>query len=105
MITPEPKDFLNQILKIVLIDGKISKEERLLVDNIARNIKQYDNAVQDALQDDVLTRDEMNVLLNLYNKIIDDAEFTAHKDSYISQDEKNILDKLLEYLKKLSIKL
>jgi hypothetical protein len=105
MITPEPKDFLNQILKIVLNDGKISKEERLLVDNIARNIKQYDNAVQNALQDAILTKDEMNVLLNLYNKIIADAEFIANKDAYISQDEKNILDKLIEYLKKLSIKL
>jgi cysteinyl-tRNA synthetase len=105
MITPEPKDFLHQILKIVLSDGKISKEERILVDNIARNIKQYDNAVQNALQDDILTKNEMNVLLNLYNEIIADAEFTANKDAYISQDEKNILDKLLEYLKKLSIKL
>ena len=96
---------MKQLLTVVLSDGKISKEEKVLVDNIARNIRKYENSVQEAVQDDILTKDEMDVLLTLYGKIINDAKNTANRDKYISQDEKNILDKLVEYLKKLSIKL
>ena len=103
MISPNPIDFLKQLLDLVLLDGKITKEERMLVDTIARNVRQYENAVNEAIEDHALTRDEMNILLNLYNKIISDAENTAKMDNYISPDEKLILDKLLEYLKKLSI--
>ena len=103
MISPNPIDFLKQLLDLVLLDGKITKEEKILVDTIARNVRQYENAVNEALEDNTLTKDEMNILLNLYNKIINEAENTAKKDNYISKDEKVILDKLIEYLKKLSI--
>ena len=95
------KDILSYhgLLNTALEDGVITMEERLLLENISENYKDYQAALNEALVDGVIGDDEAEGLRELRKKIYSDALKTAMKSGAVSKDERGILEVLKKSLK------
>lgn len=104
-IEPDPIEFLRTLLDIARLDDRFSKDEKRLIDRIARDLKAYENAVDEALRDQILTADETQLLVQLHKRVLENAAKTAAQDNIITDEESAILKKLFDYFKKISIRM
>ena len=103
-LSPDPRTLLQDLLEIAKADHRISTDERKLIDQIARDIKKYEQAVVAALEDNILTDKEILILNKLHKRVIENAKKVVDADNVINSEERMILDRLISYLNKVVIK-
>ncbi len=79
-------------------DGKISKDEFEILQHLEVDAEIYDNALKDALEDDVITDVEELELEKLKENLIHKAYNTAVADKVITREEGAIIDRLANYM-------
>ena len=95
----------NQLQKIIRIitrtakaDGKITAEEQEILESIQINVLVYDQALEDALDDGIITDEENETLQGLKHQILNDAYEIAEVSQGVSDEEIKLLQILLREL-------
>ncbi len=95
---------MEDLIDLALGDEKISPEEQELLFSINSNLQHYVKLTIEAVSDNIVTDDEKRKLMQVGQKIIDDAEKVAMKDSTVSEDEKKLLESLITSIRDLTPK-
>ena len=92
--------FIEQIGEIADKDGTITKEEQAILDTIFNDLSNYRVLVLDALDDGVITPQEEEQMKNSRERILENANAMAMADGQFSDDEEQLLDSLLEFVRR-----
>lgn len=93
---------MEDLIDLALGDETISPEEQELLFSINSNLQHYVKLTIEAVSDNIVTDDEKRKLMAVGQKIIDDAEKVAIKDSTVSEDEKKLLESLVASIRDLT---
>ena len=93
---------MEDLIDLALGDKNISPDEQELLFSINSNLQHYVKLTIEAVSDNIVTDDEKRKLMKVGQKIISDAEKVAMKDSEISDDEKKLLENLIESIRDLT---
>lgn len=77
-----------------LSDGKISAEERMILNSVNYDIDNLLDSLDLAFEDGVITEEEKLDLTGLIQRISNDAETTASFDEFLSRDEEYLIVRL-----------
>ena len=86
------------VTKAALADGKITPEEAEILEAVQINLMVYDQAMDDAMEDGIITQDESDTLTGLKQQILNDAWDIAQVSDGVSQDELKMLEIILNKL-------
>lgn len=81
-------------------DGIVTAEEAKILDVAKNNLKKYEKMVEVALEDEIITQDEMNALIELEENLMSETYFTALEDNVIDEDEMLLLKTLIKTIDK-----
>ena len=87
---------MGDLSQIVIKDGKVTSDEKQLLQSIRLDINKFVQAYIKALDDKKITQKETDRLLTLWKKIYSQAEETANLDGVITSDERNMLLRVAE---------
>jgi hypothetical protein len=90
------------LIDLALGDETISPDEQEMLFSINSNLQHYVKLTIEAVSDNIITDDEKEKLIAVGEKIIEEAQSVAMKDSEISDDEKNLLESLVSSIKELN---
>ncbi|MHA2365557.1 MAG: hypothetical protein ACXAC7_16490 [Candidatus Hodarchaeales archaeon] len=79
-------------------DGKITQEEKDLINTVDVNLPTYYQALDKALEDGVITKEEEELLDNIKEKIIYEMHKIASSDKKMTIDEKDLVDRFASYI-------
>ena len=88
----------DDIVKIAKEDKIISADEQALIVKTRNNINEFKSLYEAAIEDEIITKDEYNVLNNAYKKIYSGSESEALKDNKLTNDEVKIISKIAHTL-------
>jgi sporulation protein YlmC with PRC-barrel domain/tellurite resistance protein len=96
------KQNLTNIIRELLItagnDGKISPEEQALINQVRVDLGTYNEALEEALEDGVITAAELKNLEKIKDQLILNAVNLANQDNKIDSDESALIRKLAAYM-------
>ena len=87
---------MGDLSQIVIKDGKVTSDEKQLLQSIRLDINKFVKAYIKALDDKKITQKETDRLLTLWRKIYSHAEETANLDGVITSDEQSMLLRVAE---------
>lgn len=90
-------NFIDKIGIIASADGKITSEEKALLDEIMEDLSDYRILVMDVLDDGVVTKDEEFEMDELKDSILRHINEIALADGYLSEDEKTLIETLTSF--------
>lgn len=94
------KEIVQTLTDVANIDGKLKDDEISLIMNIKRNLDSYFAIIEGYDDSDDLTRsEEMHII---EKKLIQDATAKAFEDGKITDDEKQLLRKLVELMESIA---
>ena len=93
---------MEDLIDLALGDEAISPEEQELLFSINSNLQHYVKLTIEAVSDNIVTDEERTKLISVGQKVIEEAQKVAMKDSEISEDEKKLLDSLINSIKELT---
>ena len=88
---------IDQLMSIASSDGKITKEEQAILDEIMNEMSDYRLMVLDALEDGEIDENEEQEMRDALDKIVDNASKMAIADGTLSDDEKRLIDSLIDF--------
>ncbi|MHA2502914.1 MAG: tellurite resistance TerB family protein [Candidatus Kariarchaeaceae archaeon] len=91
---------LKELVEVAFKDGVVDDAEWDMINQIEISLQVYADALDRALLDHVITREESAELENLRDKIMSDAKDVAGEDGVIDDEEKELLQTLTQILKK-----
>jgi len=86
----------DELMGAALQDGSISDDEKNILDKIMLNLKNYGNILENALEDGIIDEAEKLELLLARQKMIVEVEQIAIEDHDITEDEQNLIQKLIK---------
>jgi hypothetical protein len=89
-------EVVSAVTKAALADGKITEEEAEILESVHVNVLIYDQAVEDSLEDGVITFEEKETLFALKQQILNEAWDIASVSAGVSEDELKMLEILLK---------
>jgi ATP-binding cassette subfamily B protein len=89
------KKHWEMLVNLVMKDQIVTDDEYNLLVNILNSVHRYGSVLDQALQDGIIDESEMQELISLRQKLIDDAYSIAKEDDVINPEEQEILDRLL----------
>jgi hypothetical protein len=92
------QEIIKSITSAARADGKITDEEAELLESVQINVLIYDQALEDALDDGIISDEENDTLNGLKHQILNDAYDIANISEGVSEDEIKILQVLLREL-------
>jgi len=92
------QNIIKSISKAARADGKITDEEREILESVQINILIYDQALEDALDDGIIDKKEQDMLNGLKHQILNEAYDIAEISEGITDDEIKLLQVLLAEL-------
>ncbi|MDH5400946.1 MAG: hypothetical protein OEZ01_03040 [Candidatus Heimdallarchaeota archaeon] len=78
---------LNSLIQKASEDGIITNEERKIIDIAKQNIISYEKLVHEAIEDNIITKQEELKLLELENQLLSDTYHVALEDKALDEDE------------------
>ena len=91
---------IKELFSVAKKDGVLTDKERAILDQVTIDVKNYSEALEQALVDGMIDDAETKKLTKLKEKIIKDAKKTANADGELDQDEKDLISKISEVLNK-----
>ena len=92
------RELVAAVSRAALADGKITKEEAEILEAVQVNALVYDQAVDDAREDGIITSEEKDTITALKHQILNDAWDIASVSEGVSNDELLLLQALLAKL-------
>ncbi|MHA2504598.1 MAG: hypothetical protein ACXAE3_17220 [Candidatus Kariarchaeaceae archaeon] len=89
---------MEDLIDLAMSDAQISDEEKQMLFSINDNLALYAKSIIETVSDGKVDDDEKNLLKELEQKIITEANIIANDDSSISEDEKTLLNQLVSTL-------
>ena len=89
---------IRAISKVAKADGIITPEEQEILESVQINILVYDQSLEDALDDGIISNDERESLNALKHQILNEAWDIARYSEGVSNDEIKMLQVLLREL-------
>lgn len=86
------------LCETALKDDKITMDEFLLIKKFTQDIDDYVNALEEALEDNIITEEEEKYLMDLRAKMMQAAIETANEDRVISPDEFELLHVINDFI-------
>lgn len=93
---------MEDLIDLALGDETISQDEQDLLFSINSNLQHYVKLTIEAVSDNIITEEERAKLISVGEKVIQDAEKVAMKDSDVSEDEKKLLETLISSIRGLT---
>lgn len=93
---------MEDLIDLALSDDKITDEEQEILFSINDNLQEFVKLSIKSVSDNVISDKESDKLKQLQTKIIEDANKVALKDSNVTDDEKALIDTLVESIKNLT---
>lgn len=90
------QEIISSITKAARADGKITEEEKEILEAVQINVLVYDQVLEDALDDGIITDKEKDTLTALKHQILNDAWDIASISEGVSDDELKLLQVLLK---------
>lgn len=87
---------MKEMWMVAMKDGKISPEERDILNQIRIDADEYSMMLTECMDDDIITKAEFDKLELLKKQMIDRATITAKIDSNYTDDERALIRKLTE---------
>jgi len=88
---------IDQLGSVAGADGKITREEQSLLDEIMDNLSDYRLLVLDALEDDTITEEESKKMQDALDKIVDNASKIALEDGNFTADEEQLIETIITF--------
>lgn len=79
-------------------DEEVTDEELILLNTIKLNIDQYKTIVETALNHEVITEEDLENIHTFEKRILHTANEAALQDGFISDDERYLLDNMIDYM-------
>jgi len=89
---------IQSITRAAQADGKITGEEREILESVQINLLIYDQALEDAQADGIIDNEEKETLSALKHSILNEAYEIAEVSEGVSDDEIKLLQVLLAEL-------
>lgn len=89
------QDVVAAVTKAALADEKITPEEAEILEAVQINLLVYDQALDDAKADGIITEEESDTLDGLKQQILNDAWDIASVSDGVSEDELKMLEVIL----------
>lgn len=89
------KKALNLITQKAEQDGKITDEEKTILNSVKNNVEEYATYLEKALEDNIIDEKERNQLIDLEESIYAEAYFSAMNDNKLDGDEVLLLKTLI----------
>jgi hypothetical protein len=83
-----------KLLEIAKEDGIITDDEQKILETAKTAIENFDEYVDEALEDGFVTVSEHTKLLKLQDRLLRDTESQALEDDHITEDEQLLIDLL-----------
>jgi hypothetical protein len=83
-------------------NGLISEDEKQIIDSVELSVERYEKELEKALEDGILTEDEIFLLVSLKKDILLDAWNKAEDDWQLSKEEEELIVLLQVFLANLS---
>lgn len=91
-------NILRELLFEALSDGKITAEEKDLIDVVSVDLSTYYDTLERAMEDNIITKDEEKQLDAIKEKIIKKMHVIARADNQITKDEQALIRKVAAYM-------
>lgn len=82
---------MKKLIELAAEDGIISEDEHSVLKHLEVSMQEFTEKLKEALEDDVITPQEVDSLKKLKAKILKDAFDIANQDDRITSDELKIL--------------
>ncbi|MCY3410303.1 MAG: TerB family tellurite resistance protein [Candidatus Heimdallarchaeota archaeon] len=96
------KQNLNNLVRSLLVeaegDGKLSMDEKELIDAVKVDIAIYNEALESALADNIITDEERTELEQIKETLIQKVITIARSDEHVSKEEKQLIQKLASHM-------
>ena len=92
-----PKSIWDELIKVAEEDGIISDDEKVLLENIKKNLEKYYASLKEEPKDDSEKLKVFEAQLDIMREAYD----TAYLDNKISKDELELLKKLQKIVRKI----
>ena len=79
-------------------DGKITDDEKALIDSVSVDLNTYQQAVTKALEEGVITEQQQQSLDSIKDQILRNMYHVASKDKKITSDERALIEKIATYM-------
>ncbi|MCY3414632.1 MAG: hypothetical protein INQ03_23485 [Candidatus Heimdallarchaeota archaeon] len=94
----ELQTIMFDLKKLAGSDGKITDDEKELLNTIAEALEQYYELLEEVVEDSMIDENEYKQMKEYEKKLFSIAEKKALEDDNLSEDEKNILKMLRDLL-------
>jgi tellurite resistance protein len=91
---------IQELTKLASQDGIITDDEKEILSQIKFDMDYYELMLADALEDGIITDHEKEKLHDIASSMLERAKIVAGIDGVITDDEKNLIQKLTEIIKK-----
>lgn len=81
----------NHLMEIAQADGVVSTDETRFIETVITNIKNYNDFLSNALEDNVIDRDEKMQLAKLRANILRNSMVQALADTHVTRDERELI--------------
>ena len=88
----------DDVVKIAQQDNIVSGDEQAILDKTKENIDKFIQFYHSAMEDNVITEEESNILNEAYKRIYKDPEGEALKDNKLTTEEVNLISKIAHTL-------
>lgn len=78
----------------------LTYEELEIIKQVAFDMREYENSLKKALEDNIISEDENKILTNLKNQISNNALKIANIDQMLDSEEEGMLNRLCEVIDK-----
>ena len=87
-----------EVVKIAKEDNIVSSEEQEILQKTKENIDKFKQLYTSAIEDKIITQEELKGLEIAYKKIYSESEATALKDEVLTKDEVKLISKIAHTL-------
>ncbi|MHA2251884.1 MAG: hypothetical protein ACXAD7_16085 [Candidatus Kariarchaeaceae archaeon] len=94
---------MEDLIDLTMADKEISEEEKKILFCINDYLNDYVRIIITTVSDNKITEEEKKELKEIEQNIISDAKKIAMEDSYLSDDERALLDSLVKAVNDLSM--
>jgi hypothetical protein len=96
---------IKELLKVAKENGVITVHEFKMLKRVRYDVREYQDALKKALDDNVITPEENKELTKLKDDILNNVVTVANMDKIVDDEETDIIQKLTEIVNEYFVKL
>lgn len=91
-------EYLKAVVREAKKDGKVTQDEYNILQQLSLDVAEYTIALENAEEDGKIDPEEKKELLDLKDKLLQNAKAVANQDDIVTDEEAALLKKLAEIL-------